>query len=91
MSVAVSDGETIWALRYSSEGVPPSLFYSTRVETLRTMYPDNALMRRLSTGSRMVVSEPLGDLEGAWNEVPASSCGVIRAGGDDLMPFVPRA
>ena len=29
MSVAVSDGRTVWAFRYSTEGTPPSLYYST--------------------------------------------------------------
>jgi len=59
------------------------------VETLRAMYPDIALMRQLSDDSRLVVSEPLGDLAGAWNEVPASSYGVIRKGQDDLRQFRP--
>jgi predicted glutamine amidotransferase len=90
MTIAISDGRDIWVFRYSSEGQPPSLFYSTRVETLRALYPDNPIMRKISDDSRLVVSEPLGDLEGAWNEVPASSCGVIGHGRDELRPFTPR-
>jgi predicted glutamine amidotransferase len=91
MSVATSNGETIWAFRYSSEGQPPSLFYSTKVETLRAMYPDNSVMRQLSVESRLVVSEPLGDLPGAWNEVPASSYGMIQEGQDELRTFTPKS
>lgn len=90
MSVAASNGESIWVFRYSSEGQPPSLFYSTKVETLRAIHPDNSLMQQLSDASRLVVSEPLGDLAGAWNEVPASSYGVIRGGQDELKSFWPR-
>jgi glutamine amidotransferase len=90
MTVATSDGESLWAFRYSSEGTSRSLFYSTRVDTLRAQYPDNPVLHDLSDETRLVVSEPLGDLAGAWNEVPESSYGVIREGDDDLRPFAPR-
>ena len=90
MSVATSDGQDIWAFRYSSEGVPPSLYYSTDVETLRQQHPESAVFQALSEESRLVVSEPLGDLAGAWNEVPPSSYGLIRGGQDQLATFTPR-
>jgi len=89
MSVATSDGRSIWAFRYSSVGEPPSLYYSTKVETLRAQHPDMPVFQQLSAESRLVVSEPLGDLAGAWNEVPASSYGVIREGQDELVEFAP--
>jgi hypothetical protein len=44
----------------------------------------------LSDETRAVVSEPLGDLAGAWNEVPESQVGIIQAGDDELRPFAPR-
>jgi glutamine amidotransferase len=90
MSVAASDGDSIWAFRYSTMGVPPSLFYSTEVDTLRRQHPEIEVLNRLSDDSRLVVSEPLGDLEGVWNEVPASSYGVIKDGNDGMGPFVPE-
>jgi len=90
MSVATSDGRSIWAFRYSSVGDPPSLFYSTDVETLQAHYPNMPAFQQFSDESRLVVSEPLGDLAGVWNEVPASSYGVIREGQDELKPFAPR-
>ena len=90
MTVATTDGEQLWAFRYSSEGESRSLFYSTDVGTLRQQHPDNPVLHRLSDESRLVVSEPLGDLEGAWNEVPESSWGVIRLGQDELHPFTPQ-
>jgi predicted glutamine amidotransferase len=89
MTVATSDGERIWAFRYSSEGSSRSLFFSTDVRALKTLYPDDARLQGLSDESRLVVSEPLGDLVGAWNEVPESSYGVIQAGQDELHPFTP--
>ena len=90
MTVSTTDGHHVWAFRYSSEGQSRSLFYSTSVQTLRAQYPDNPLLHELSDETRLVVSEPLGDLAGAWNEVPESSWGVIREGQDELRRFTPR-
>jgi predicted glutamine amidotransferase len=90
MTVATTDGTRVWAFRYSSEGQSRSLFYSTAVSTLRHQYPDNPVLHGLSDETRIVVSEPLGDLAGAWNEVPESSYGVIQQGQDELHPFTPR-
>jgi predicted glutamine amidotransferase len=91
MTVATSDGHRLWGFRYSSEGKSRSLFYSTAVDTLREQYPDNPMFHELSDETRIVVSEPLGDLAGAWNEVPESSYGVIQEGEDELHPFNPQA
>jgi len=90
MTVATTDGTELWVFRYSSEGRSRSLFFSTDVTTLKHQYPDNPVLHQLSAEARLVVSEPLGDLAGAWNEVPESSCGVIREGQDELRPFTPR-
>ena len=90
MTVATTDGRSIWAFRYSSEGDSRSLYFSTRMDTLKALYPDSELMG-LSDETRVVVSEPLGDLPGAWNEVPESSCGIVQPGQDELRPFRPRA
>ncbi|MFJ3493421.1 class II glutamine amidotransferase [Streptomyces sp. NPDC086091] len=91
MTVAVTDGRTLWAFRYSSARSSRSLFYSTRVDTLRALHPDLAFLREVSDTSRLIVSEPLGDLPGAWNEVPESTYGVVGPGGDEMHPFAPRA
>jgi predicted glutamine amidotransferase len=91
MTIGTTNGENIWAFRYSTEGRSRSLFYSTDILVLREMYPEDTRFQEISEESRLVVSEPLGDLEGAWNEVPESVWGVIRPGDDDLQPFTPRA
>jgi glutamine amidotransferase len=89
MTIAVADGERVWAFRYSSEGASRSLYYSSEVESLRALHPDVAFLREVSDDTRMVVSEPLGDLPGAWNEVPENSYGVVEPGQDFLRPFAP--
>jgi glutamine amidotransferase len=90
MTVATTDGTNVWAFRYSSERQSRSLFYSTDVVTLRQLHPELEVLEGLSDESRLIVSEPLRDLPGAWNEVPESSYGVVRAGQDELRAFTPR-
>jgi glutamine amidotransferase len=90
MTVATTDGEALWVFRYSSERQSRSLFYTDAVQALRERYPQNSLFRRLSDETRLVMSEPLGDLPDAWNEVPDSSCGVVNQGHDNFQPFVPK-
>jgi glutamine amidotransferase len=90
MTVATTDGDRLWAFRYSSEGDSRSLYFSTAVSTLRHMYPDNENLSRLSDETRIVVSEPLGELRGAWQPVPESSYGVVEKGADRLGAFHPR-
>jgi glutamine amidotransferase len=89
MTVATTDGSTTWAFRYSSEGRSRTLFHSTAVGTLREQYPDNPLLHQVSDDARLVVSEPLGDLRGAWREVPEATCVVERGGHEELLPFAP--
>ena len=91
MTVATTDGESFYGFRYSSAGRSRSLFHNNDVSTLREQYPDNPLLSMVADDARLVVSEPLGDLRGAWREVPESTCVVIRHGQQELHPFVPTS
>ncbi|TQF05636.1 class II glutamine amidotransferase [Kitasatospora acidiphila] len=91
MTVAVSDGDRLWAFRYSTERATRSLFYSTDVDSLRALHPEVGTLRLVSDETRIVVSEPLGALSGAWNPVPECSYGCIRDGQDEMHELVPQA
>jgi hypothetical protein len=65
MTVATTNGNTLWVIRYSTEHQSRSLFYSTDFRTLRELYPDNERIASVSDETRLVVSEPLVDLPGA--------------------------
>jgi predicted glutamine amidotransferase len=91
MTVATSDGTNLWAFRYSSEGDSRSLYYSSDVNALKEHFPDSPILQELSDESRLIVSEPLSDLEGAWNEMPESSWCLVKDGEDDMKRFSPRA
>ena len=90
MTVATSDGDRVWGFRYSSEHNSRSLFFSTDVLTLRTQYPNNPRLWEVSEETRLIVSEPFGELVGAWQEVPESSWGVIQPGQDEIWSFTPQ-
>jgi predicted glutamine amidotransferase len=90
MTVATTDGRSVWAFRYSSEHVSRSLYYSTRMDVLQAHYPGSEELAGLSDETRAIVSEPLGDLVGAWNKVPESHVGIVQPGADELRPFTVR-
>ena len=89
-TIATTDGESLWAFRYSSEGKSRSLFFSRDVRAVKQLYPEREILRQLSDETRLVVSEPVGDLPGAWIEMPEASYGVVTKGPDQLLPFAPK-
>jgi glutamine amidotransferase len=89
MTIGTTDGSSVWAFRYSSEGKSRSLYYSTDMRSVREMYPERPRLQEASDETRIIVSEPIVDLPGAWNEVPESSYGVVRDGEDELHEFQP--
>jgi len=89
-SIGVSDGESIWAVRYSSEGRSRTLFASAEADAVRRLHPDNPRLERFRDEDRVIVSEPLVDLAGAWLEIPESTALIVRPGPDEMRPFRPR-
>ena len=90
-TIATSDGESVWAFRYSSERSSRSLFYTTDVPTLRELYPERTDLHGFSDDARLIVSEPLGDVAGVWNEVPESTYGIVSPDHAEMRPFKPKA
>ena len=59
-SIGVSDGERLWAVRYSTERRSRSLFViGRRRRRSAELYPDNPRLQRVRDEDRIVVSEPL--------------------------------
>jgi glutamine amidotransferase len=89
-SFGVSDGTSLWAVRYATNGQPRSLFASGDVDTVRGLYPDNERLQKLAHDDRVIVSEPFSDLPGAWDEIPPATAVTLRRGeGVETRPFQP--
>jgi predicted glutamine amidotransferase len=91
MTLGFSDGERLYAVRYSTGHQSRTLFVSEDVESVRALYPDSARFQGMTAEDRVVVSEPVSDLPGAWREVPESTALIIQRGPDEHHPFRPRS
>ena len=89
-SMGLSDGERLWAFRYSTEGRSRTLFVSAEANSIRHLHPENPRLQRLQDEDRLVVSEPFADLPGVWNEIPEASVLIVQPGADELRSFEPR-
>jgi len=89
LTVAATRGDDVWAFRYASDGQARSLYYSSRVETLRSQFPENRIFAAVSEDTRLIVSEPQGSLAGMWHEFPQASACCVRAGDSEMRKFTP--
>jgi predicted glutamine amidotransferase len=91
MTLGFSDGERLYAVRYSSEHASRTLYVSADRDSVVALHPDNPRFAQFTEEDRLVVSEPLSDLPGLWLEVPESTALVIQPGADEQVPFNPQA
>jgi glutamine amidotransferase len=88
MTIGLTDGETLTAVRYASAGTANSLFISSDVGSVRQLYPEVGRLAHMPENARVVVSEPLVALPGLWREVPAGTA--VTIGTDPVeVPFRP--
>ncbi len=87
MTAGLSDGDSIWAVRYATQGTPRTLFHSREMKALYALVP--ALEEYFAADSRVVVSEPLSDLDEAWEEIPPSSAVRVHEGIVETFAFTP--
>jgi len=73
LAAAFSDGEALYAIRYSSDKVTPTVYHR----------------KSDSRDGRAVVSEPLVQAEDGWEEVPPGSFCTFRRDGVTIEPFRP--
>jgi predicted glutamine amidotransferase len=55
------------------------------------LYEESKPLPHLSAEARAIVSEPIADLPGLWNEVPTSSALIVGPEPDVRLPFTPTA
>jgi glutamine amidotransferase len=87
MTVAATDGQTVYAVRYASDGEAPSLYHSGEIDDLYRINPD--LKQVLDRTTRVVVSEPIGKFADMWLPVPQNRALRVTNGQIDVQPFAP--
>ena len=87
-TLALSDGATLWAFRYSTAHRTRSLFHSATIPELREMYPNADRLEVFGDKAKVVVSEPLNDLPGAFIEVNESTVAILTDDGFHHEPFL---
>jgi glutamine amidotransferase len=91
MTLGISDGKSVWAVRYASDGKAPTLYYSKSVDDLTELGLDDKVRKMLGPEARAVVSEPSGKLVGAWVPVPEASALHLHRGAVEVGTFRPKA
>lgn len=91
MSLGLSDGKSLYVVRYASDGEAPSLFHSRDLEDVVRWNPNirGQLRERFSDDTRLVVSEPAGTAVNLWVPVPQSTFIHIHGKEMEVQPFVP--
>jgi glutamine amidotransferase len=92
MTIGLTDGVRLYAVRYASGSEANTLFVSEDVASVRMLYPESERLQHFSDDTRVVVSEPLADLPGLWREVPAGTALVIGDGVEmrTFQPMIPQ-
>jgi glutamine amidotransferase len=89
MTVGVTDGESLYAVRYASDGDAPTLYHNRDIEAVCHLNPD--LRHRFGLDARAIVSEPIGVFPEVWQEVPQNSSVHVKASRFETRPFLPLA
>ncbi len=87
MTLGLSDGEKLYAVRYSSEHQSRTLYHNKSIEALRRVNPR---FERVPTDVRAIVSEPLNEMDDYWTEIPEASAVVVQGGEIVTHAFKPR-
>ncbi|MBR0557284.1 class II glutamine amidotransferase [Ciceribacter sp. L1K23] len=74
LTAAFSNGESLYAVRYASDGPAPTLFAAPMG----------------GKGGYCLVSEPLNDEKDTWVEIPSGSAVIVGKDGLDAAAFAPR-
>ena len=89
MTLGVTDGKTLYGVRYASDNAAPTLYHSIDAKDIMHINPE--IKGRLDETARAIVSEPLGVFPQMWKEVPQATLLIVRDGKIESGPFNPKA
>jgi len=85
-SACTTDGQRLWAVRYSSNNNSPTLYHSRHIHCLHDL---DGTYAPLLEGAVIVVSEPLDELTDHWEAVPESSLLQVDGNAVTMTSFAP--
>jgi glutamine amidotransferase len=87
MTLGITDGKRLHAIRYATKGAPRTLYLSKEMHALKELSPR---ADEFSDDTRVVVSEPFGELSQAWAEIRPSTAVVIEGATFETSGFQPK-
>ncbi len=87
MTLGISDGNNLWGFRYGSDGRCPTLYISPSIDDLMLVNPE--IDGRFGEFAVCLVSEPMGNFEELWKEIPEQSMITVTDGQHGIEPFTP--
>jgi glutamine amidotransferase len=91
MSLGLSDGERLYAVRYSSERRSRTLFKTRDASEVKAAFPDVARIQEFGDEDRAVVSEPLGHrIPDLWQPIGEATAIIVQPGPDEVCAFTPQ-
>lgn len=88
MTLAISNGEQLFIVRYASPGnPPPSLYHNRSVHAIREIDGRN---EQLPDDALIVLSEPIDQVSEHWEEVPEATFLTVADGKVTPEPFEPE-
>jgi len=89
MTLGVSDGTSLYAVRYASGRDAPTLYHSPSIKDLQRINP--GIAERIGDSARAIVSEAIGPHARMWPLVPAGTFLQVLDGEIETKPFRPQA
>jgi predicted glutamine amidotransferase len=87
MTLGVSDGKQVFAVRYASDSDAPTLYHTHDTHHLYQL--NQKLRGRLLPKTRLIVSEPIGTLTEKWTEIPQNTAVTFNGDKPILQEFRP--
>jgi predicted glutamine amidotransferase len=87
MTLGLSNGKNVYAVRYASDSDAPTLYHTADAEHLYRV--NKSLPMRSPQPIRLIVSEPIGNVAENWQEIPQNTAVSFCNGEAEQRPFRP--
>ena len=87
MTLGISDGESLWGFRYGSNGIGPTLYVTPDMSEMHRLNPD--IKDIMGDFAACIVSEPIGNYQDLWHEIPDNSKIVVQNKKIEISDFKP--